>query len=576
MLGLFDGSTPSTLPELLTRAAARGLGGWHFHSGRDVVSLAVEELHARAVQLSSEMMQAGVGRGARVGIVGLNCPEWVVWAWGTWISGAAVLPLPAPVLVGDSFAPQVTSLVGAAGCSVVVGARRYLDLLGGEPYALWDWEAAVPSVRSPSPVARPAPLPSDLAVVLCTSGSTAAPKAARMSHARAVEWAVHNVARSDDGAVPSKVTWFPYYHIAGLDTLFELVSPVDEHVVPIKRFLSDPCSWLRLVCETRAVYAVSPSSVWSRVLDGLARDADGIDLSGLQRLAFNAEMADPDVLSRLGDICRPLGLRPGAIAVHYASSEAGMITKTPSGADPRVEAVDLAGLVGSGRAVPAAPGAPSKRVVSCGRPYAGAEIRIGHPDHPLPEREEGEVWVRGPGVTEGYLNGTGDGRLVDGWLRAGDLAYLADGELWVTGRADEVVVLHGEKYHPEDIEWAVSRATGLGPGTCAAFSRRDGQPSRMAQNPAGAVSEVDSCGSAESAGPVLRHPAGGFVVVLESAGTAGGLADRASAAVVDAIGIAPAEVLVVASGTIPTTPNGKLQRSRLRELYARGALEPLG
>lgn len=532
----------ATLPETLARAAERGLGGWHFHSGREVDALPVGELHSRAWQLSSEMVRAGIGRGSRVGIVGPNSAEWVVWAWATWFSGAALLPLPAPLLAGGSFAPQVTALVRAAGCSVVVGSRRYLDLLGDEPYTLWDWGAPVPREQRSARAHRSALSPSDLAVVLCTSGSTASPKAVRMSHARAVEWATHNALNSDEGVVPSKVTWFPFYHIAGLGTLFEVVAPVDQHVISMKQFLADPVSWLRLVSETRAAYAVSPSSVWSWVLDGLARDPDGVDLSHLERLAFNAEMTDPDVLSRLGEVCRPLGLRPGAIAVHYASSEAGMISKTPLDADPRVETVDLAELVGSGRVVPAVPGAPSKQVVSCGRPYPGAEICVGHPQRPLPERWEGDVWVRGPGVTDGYLNISSEGCLVDGWLRLGDLGYMADGELWVTGRADEVVVLHGEKYHPEDIEWAVSRATGLRPGTCAAFSRKDGNP-------------------------------GGFVVVLETDSPLNDLAHRASTAIANAIGIAPVAVLVVAPGTIPTTPNGKLQRGRLREMWASGVLE---
>jgi len=539
--GPMDSRRPATLPDLLTQAAARGLGGWHFHSGREVDVLSVKELHSRARQLSTELERAGIGRGIRVGIVGPNCVEWAVWAWATWISGAALLPLPAPLLVSDSFAPQVSALVDAAGCSVVVGDREYLDLLGKEPYDLWDWGASVPQGQFRARARETALSPLDLAVVLCTSGSTAAPKAVRMSHARAVEWATHNALLSGDGAVPSKVTWFPFYHIAGLGTLFEVVTPVNEHLVSMKRFLADPVSWLRLVSETRAAYAVSPSSVWSRVLDGLARDPDGIDLSHLERLVFNAEMTEPDVLARLGEVCRPLGLRPGVIAVHYASSDAGMISKTPLDEDPRVETLDLAELVSSGRAIPAVKGAPCKAVVSCGRPYPGAEICVGHPHSPLPERLEGDVWVRGPGVTDGYLNTDSKGRLIDGWLRLGDLGYIADGELWVTGRADEVVVLHGEKYHPEDIEWAVSRDTGLGSGRCAAFARRDGEP-------------------------------GGFIVVLEREGAPGDLADRASAAIVNAIGIAPVAAIVVTPGTIPTTPNGKVQRAKLRELWADGTL----
>jgi len=539
---LMNSSSSFTLPQLLAWAAARGRGGWYFHSGRSVVALPVGELYSRALQLSSEMARAGIGRGCVVGIIGPNSAEWAVWAWATWLSGAALLPLPAPLLAGDSFAPQVTALVRSAGCSVVVGSRRYLDLLGDEPYTLWDWGVPVPREQQSVQAHGSTVSPSDLAVVLCTSGSTASPKAVRMSHARAIEWAAHNALNSDDGAVPSKVTWFPFYHIAGLGTVFEVVAPVDQHIMSMKSFLGDPVSWLRLVSQTRAAYAVSPSSVWSLVLDGLVRDPDGVDLSHLERLAFNAEMTDPDVLSRLGEVCRPLGLRPGTIAVHYASSEGGMISRTPLDVDPRVETVDLDELVGSGQVVPAAPGAPSKQVVSCGLPYPGAEICVGHPQRPLPERQEGDIWVRGPGVTDGYLNTSSKGRLVDGWLCLGDLGYMADGELWVTGRADEVVVLHGEKYHPEDIEWAVSRATGLRPGTCAAFSRKDGNP-------------------------------GGFVVVLETDSPPDDLVHQASGAIANAIGIAPVAVFVVVPGTIPTTPNGKLQRAKLRELWASGALE---
>jgi fatty-acyl-CoA synthase len=532
---------PQTLPDILARAAEPGLGGWHFHLAGRVDTLPVAEVHARASRLAAGLAGAGFGGGLRVALVGLNSPEWVVWAWATWLSGAALVPLPAPLLVRDTLGAQLGALVEATEVSLVVGARTYLDVLGDTGCPRWEWtnEAPVAHAAEPTP-----PSPSDLAAILCTSGSTAAPKAVGMTHARAVEWAAHNAVEAGARATAAKVTWFPYYHVAGLGTLFELLNPVDEHVIPLRRFLADPLRWLRLVSETRAVYAVSPSSVWSAILDGLARDPSGVDLSHLHRLAFNAEMTDPDVLGRLRELCRPLGLRPGAIAVHYASSEAGMITRTPLDSEPRVEAIALTELVGAGRAVAAEPGVPAKRVVSCGEPYPGVEIRIGHPHDPLPERHEGEVWVRGPGVTDGYLNASGEGLLVEGWLRPGDLGYLADGELWVTGRSDEVVVVHGEKYHPEDIEWAVLRATGRQPGACAAFSAPD---------------------------------PGGFVVVVEDDGDAASdLEQTVRNAVVAAVGIPPSAVHVVAPGTIPTTPNGKLQRSALRRRWSNGTSGPDG
>lgn len=527
----------STLPELLRHAASRGLGTRYFHSGSKVDALPVTVLYSRALELSEQLASVGVGPGVRVGIVGLNCEQWAVWAWATWIAGAALVPLPAPMLVGELFAVQTTNLAEAAGCSMVVGARRYIDPLADAPLTLWDWGAPIPPWRSPVPAEERAVAPSDPAVVLCTSGSTAAPKAARMTHLGAVEWAATTGLRSSEKAVPARVNWFPYYHIAGLGSLFELMTPVDEHVLSIKDFLADPLSWLRLVSETRAAFAVSPSSTWSRVLDALVRDPAGIDLSHIEKVTFNAEMTDPDVLRRLRDVCGPLGLRPNTVAVVYASSEAGRITRTPSGEDPRVDTVDLGELLGSGRALVASPGHRSKRVVSCGRPYPGVEIRIGHPEGPLPDRQVGEVWVRGPGVTDGYLAAADEGSLVDGWLRTGDLAYLADGELWVTGRADDVVIVEGHKYHPEDIEWAVSRATGIAIGKCAAFSAGDGL----------------------------------FVVIEEGARHAD-LADRASTAVAGGIGIVPDEVLLVAPGAIPTTPNGKVQRQKLRAAWTNGIL----
>lgn len=546
----------STIPELLAAAAARGNGSWTFHSGRQVMKVPVGDLYARALRRSSQLAAAGVGPGTNIGLVGLNAPPWAEWAWATWLAGATLVPLPAPLIAGSSFAQQIASLAEATGCSVVVGERRYLNLLkSGGAFARWDWSAPAPhdgpvpgtwASGAPwgpaGPGGQAPPGASSTAVVLSTSGSTAAPKGVRMSHARAVEWARHNRLRAPGGAVPAVASWFPFYHIAGLGLLFEVIEPVDYHIVAMKSFLADPLRWLRLVGQTRASYAVSPSSVWAEVLDALGRHPEEIDLSHLDEVAFNAELAGPDVVARLRRVGARSGLRPGAIGVHYASSEAGMISRTPVGSDPRVDTVDLAELGRSGRAVPPPRRRAVKRVVSCGRPYAGAEICIGSPDRPLPERELGEVWVRGPGVTDGYVTGDGNGNFSDGWLRLGDLAYVSDGEIFVTGRSDEVVVYFGEKYHPEDIERAVTAAIGLAPRTCVAFSRQDRGP-------------------------------GEFVVVVETAERGDDLAGQATAAVAHAIGIAPSEVVVVPPGTVPVTPNGKLQRSRLRQMHHEGELE---
>ena len=112
--------------------------------------------------------------------------------------------------------------------------------------------------------------------------------------------------------------------------------------------------------------------------------------------------------------------------------------------------------------------------MSCGVLFPGVEVRIGSPSEPLPERRLGEIWVRGAGVTDGYVNTTAEGLFVADWLRVGDVGYMAEGELFVTGRSNEVIVRLGQKYHPEDIEQAVQRAMSMPPGGCVAFSPAGG------------------------------------------------------------------------------------------------------
>ena len=298
------------------------------------------------------------------------------------------------------------------------------------------------------------------------------------------------------------------------------------------------------VSTTRACSTVGPSSAWAAALRGLARSPEGVDLSCLKRAIFNAETVDPEVAERIAEVCGPLGLQPRAINVHYASSEAGMVSRTEPCEQLRVDVVDLHELASSARALAPKAGHPFKRVVSCGVPFPGVEVSIGSPTDPLPERHLGEVWVRGDGVTHGYVNTTAEGLFVGGWFKIGDLGYIAEGELFVTGRSNEVIVRLGQKYHPEDIEQAVQRATSIPPGSCVAFSPLEGRQ-------------------------------GDLVVVVEAGTPAGDLARRVSEAITNAMGLTPSKVLLVPKGTIPTTPNGKLQRARVRQMHHLGELATL-
>jgi acyl-CoA synthetase (AMP-forming)/AMP-acid ligase II len=534
----------ATMPDAMRRVAEAGRGRLSFHGEGATVSLSVAELYERALYRAAQLVGAGVSRGETVGLIGSNAPAWVEWAWGTWLAGAALVPLPAPVRLRDpaAFARQVASLLTATGCSTVVGETRYLAAIDADHRTQLDWDVE-PTVTSASVPAELSPV--ETAVVMCTSGSTAEPKGIRVSHAMLVarSGGAAAVLGLAEGQVPPVVSWLPFYHAGGLATVSGLaVEALDSHVLSVQRFAKDPAEWLRLVSRTRAMATAGPSSGWAAAVRALDRRPEGVDLSCLRVAVFGLELADPEVVDRLLEVCEPLGLRRGAIATGYGLSESGGGTFTRPGGGARIDIVDLDALVSSGLAVPPRLGAPSKRVVSCGFSSPGFEIRVGSPSDPLPDRHVGELLLRSEMNTDGYVNAPSEGLFTDGWLCTGDLGYMADGELFVTGRSKEIIVHLGRNYHPQDIEGAVMRATGATPGSCIAFS------------------------------PLIGRE-GDLVVIIEE------MPDRdperlvatAHGAVVNAIGLVPREILVVAPGSIPTAHNGKAQRLIAREMHDQGA-----
>lgn len=526
----------ATLLEGLNAAGEAARLTFHLEGGTH--SLRSSEIATRAAARAGGLRAAGVSPGDRVGVLGPNRPEWAISAFSVWAAGAVLVPIPFPIRIRDRsvFGDQVAALVRAAGSRLVLADPDLLDAVPAG--AGLDWND-VPE-RGHGGVQAP-PDPSAPAVVQFTSGGTASPKGAVLSHG-AVVASIGAMGRAY-GFTPEDVFlgWLPFFHDNGL--FGYLVRPLlmssSGHVLPTERFARVPREWLRLATEVGATFTSGPPSGWSAALRASLAEPEGIDLSTLRLGVLAAETVEPDLVGRLAERGPALGLRAESLAVAYGLAEATLtVTITPPGSGIRIDEVDLDAL-GAGVGSPAVPGSRSRRVVSCGRPLPGLELRIAG-EEPPGDRRVGEIQVRGPTVMDGYLGRSAPAAFADGWLRTGDLGYLADGELFFVGRIKDVVVVLGRTYPAEDLEWAAARVAGVRAGRCVAFSGGDGH----------------------------------VVVVVEPEPSAdpGALAASVRNAVVDATGITSTRALVVPRGTIPKTTSGKLRRHALREAFEAGGL----
>lgn len=497
------------------------------------------ELAERAQRGARRLLALGIRPGDAVGVLGPNRPEWIVWAFASWIAGAVLVPIQIPLRIRDpdAFQGQVRSLVEASDCRRVLADPRLVSLLPAPVGVTWE-EGGEESSEQPV-----APSASDPAVIQFTSGSTAHPKGALLTHAAVmaqIDLLRHGY-RYRDGSPRTVLAWTPFFHDLGLfaNLAQPAVTGSTTHHLPTERFARDPAEWLRLVATTRAAGTIAPSTAFGNALRTVTRRRESVDLSSLDCAYFAAEGIDPNVAMSMADTARKFGFDPKVLGGTYGLAEAVMaVAYSLPGTGLHIDRISTRELAASKVAVPAGSDV-ARLVVSCGPPHT--EVRIAGPDSLLADRQVGEIQVRGESLMSGYVGVDAPDPFVDGWLRTGDLGYMADGDLYVTGRAKDVVIAMGHNHYPEDFEWAAARVDGVRPGRCVAFNVPDTEK----------------------------------VVVLVEAkdgGSSNDLEREVRRSVMNAVGVSPAEVLVLPPGAVEKTTSGKLRRAAMREAYASGAL----
>jgi 1-acyl-sn-glycerol-3-phosphate acyltransferase len=422
--------------------------------------------------------------------------------------------------------------------------------------------ASLRSVTTPDEVSREGSAtvvpsrPEQLAMLQYTSGSTASPKGVELTHANLLAniRAMANVAEVDP-ASDVFVSWLPLYHDMGLIGAWfgSLVCGMPLVVMSPLTFLSRPVRWLRAIHEHGGTISAAPNFAYELSCTRIReQELEGIDLSGW-RLALNgAEPVSPDTVERFVRRYRSFGLRSEAVFPVYGLAECTVgLTFPPPGREPRIDHVSREAFSSTGRAEQARDGDRSPlRFVSCGFPIPAHEVRIADErGRELEERVQGRILFRGPSATHGYHRNAQATSLlmVDDWLDTGDLGYLADGELFVTGRIKDLIIRAGRNLHPQEIEDAVGSIEGVRRGCVAAFSSADPRSGTERLVVVAETREEDEAARAD----------------LESV---------ARTTVSEVTGLPPDEVVLAPPGAVLKTSSGKIRRAATLERYEAGRL----
>ena len=397
--------------------------------------------------------------------------------------------------------------------------------------------------------------PDDIAFIQYTSGSTGDPKGVVLTHANLLA-NIRAMGRvTEVTAADVFVSWLPLYHDMGLigAWLGSLYYGCRLVIMPPLSFLARPERWLWTIHRHRGTLSASPNFGYDfccrRLTDKLLA---GLDLSSW-RLAFNgAEPVSPTTIVEFGRRFAAYGFASEAATPVYGLAESSVgLAFPPLHRGPLIDRVERRTLVETGRAVPVADSDTlAAQFVSCGRPLPGHQIRIvDEADRELPDRVQGRLQFKGPSATGGYYRNPDKTRtLFHGeWLDSGDLAYSADGEIYLTSRVKDIIIHGGRNIYPHELEEAVGNLDGVRRGCVAVFASAD--PHTGSER---LIVLAESRLRSETSQRELRS----------------GILNLA----VDLLGMPPDEVVIAAPGAVLKTSSGKVRRAACRELYERGAI----
>jgi acyl-CoA synthetase (AMP-forming)/AMP-acid ligase II len=520
------------------------------------------DVHARALGILYHLQAMGAQRGDTMIIFLSNNEQFMDGYWAAVCGG--VIPVPVAVGISDEHRHKLLRIAAKLGDPLLYTDRKSLERIAtlaqeSGQQALFDKLKArtfladsITDISKQGKLHRPSP--ADTAFIQFSSGSTSEPKGVVLTHANLVANIKSASGPTQFNEDDVTLSWMPLTHDMGLIGFYLMHFTARAHVniMPTDVFVRRPLLWLQTAAKKRVTITCSPNFGYRHLLKVLGeRKLEGVDLSSI-RLIFNgAEPISVELCNEFMDKLAYTGLKKRAMFPVYGLAEASLaMTFPPIGTDYRWIRLNRHKLnVGDTVESNPAENRDSLQLMSVGSPIPDTEVRIADDARaPLPEGKSGHILIRGPNVTRGYYGdeaATQQAIDAEGWLDTGDLGVFVQGQLYITGRAKEIIFINGQNYYPYDLENIAQRAPGLELGKVVAAGVR---------KPGSQTDELT-------------------MFVLHRSGMEEFLpiATAVARLVNEHAGLEVAQVVPV--NRIPKTTSGKVQRHLLEESYINGEFD---
>ena len=541
--------------------AARQPTGINIHSlrGELVEVLPYAALREQALAMAARLLATGLEPGDRVALAAESDGDFLRAFFACQYAGLvpAPTPLPAPFGGKDAYVAHIRRMLISADARAAFAPPALAPWFdqAGEGLGLIAAGALADLPNAP-PRDLPPPDPEGLCYLQFSSGSTRFPLGVAVTQAALIA-NVSTVARGGLRVTPNDrtVSWLPLYHDMGLVGMLlnSLACQLSIDLLPTGAFVRRPSLWLDLISKRRGTVSYAPTFGYDLAARRAgAMQLDGLDLSSWRVAGLGGDMIRAEPLRAFGDAFAVAGFDANAFVASYGMAEATLaLTLSPLGQGLKTDIADIDRLERFDRAgPPASRTARAREFALCGQVLEGHKLEVrDEAQTPLGDRRVGRIFAAGPSLMKAYFGEpeeTGKVLSHDGWLDTGDLGYTIDGQIVITGRAKDLIIVNGRNVWPQDLEWTAEReAPALRGGDVAVFSVFDEAGERV-------VALVQCRASDETTREALRTQVETLLRVRH------GL-----------------DVLVVLCPphSLPQTSSGKLSRTRAKSLYLSGAFD---